>query len=254
MPKSSLFLSSLLTLLVFEIPDNCRALELGVTASYNHSFLSGQESDEFGSRNSLSGGLFSSIRLSKNFSIEMGIQHVRSGADGPAELSLDFDSGPRLFQINANHQLDYIAFPIKLRASLPFRIGSLIPSVALGLVPAVNLSATTEFLPANNSEKVLFEIFDISTTRDIQNVKSTDLWMVVAPALDLPVSGHVLRIQGEFTLGLTTPFGDRGCILLNDGSRRICEETYVLFNNDIFGPPSAKPQNRSLAISLSLIF
>lgn len=253
MPKNILFLTSFLVLIAFLKPDDCNGLEYGVTAGYTHSYFSGEDSDEFGSRNSFTGGLFSSVSFSNTFSLELGIQYVKSGADGENVVFAEFDSGLRMIPVDATHRIDYIAIPLKIRANSPIRLGSLVPSLAVGLVPSVNLSATTKFSPSDSFTRQVFEDFNIPFIQDIENIKFNDLWLLVAAGLDLPVLGRVLRMQAEWTYGLTTPFGDWECRPPSSNPSVGCETINGLFNYGRYETTAAMLHNRSLMMTVSLI-
>lgn len=253
MLKNSLIVTVSLVCIVSIISNDCVAVEFGISGGYRHSYFGGDDGDKFGSRNTFSGGLHSSVSLLKNFGFELGVQYVQSGADGESVVFADFDNGIRMIPVEANQNIDYVTFPLKLRVDSPVRAFSLIPSLALGLVPVIKLSATTKFSPTDSFTRNVFKFSDIPITQDIQNIRSTDLWLLVSPALDIPMSGRRFRIQAEWTFGLTTPFGELECDKSGTDPRVLCDRINGLFNYGMFETTPAMLKNRSFMVTVSLI-
>jgi len=135
-------------------------------------------------KNGFAGGILSTARISRLFSIEADLLYVKKGSNQTITVP-----GFPLGDINVTYELNYLEIPLLLRTHL-FPGAKIQPTMAIG--PYMG------FLVSN---KYVYRIAILGTTEEeIKGIKSTDYGIVFGTGLSIPAGAVNLRIDYRYSM------------------------------------------------------
>ncbi len=133
----------------------------------------------------LNGGAFLNLGINSAVSFQAELLFTQKGARWTS-------TNPWFGDVEVTAALDYFELPVLLKLSWPVP-GRTVPSVMFGSYFATKLSATGTL-----------DIAGVSTSVDIDDVKSSDYGLVFAAGLDFLVGTGRIVLDGRYSLGLTS--------------------------------------------------
>jgi len=160
-------------------------MQFGLKAGANISNLIGDDAIDTETKTGFAAGVFFMYQFSTMFAIQPEIYYTMKGATEKQSISgvtVDF-----------TYTLDYIEIPLLLKLLIPIQGSSINPAIFAG--PAIGINTTAKF-KAEAQGQTLEE--------DLEDVKSTDIGLVVGAGIGFPVGENELGFDLRYILGLTT--------------------------------------------------